>query len=331
MTPDISIVIPAYNVAGFIGDAVRSALGQAAVVVEVVVVDDGSTDATVEALAPFAGDARLVVIRQANQGLPGARNTGIRAARGRHVGFLDGDDLWDPGKASRHVALLDADPGLDLTFSWSRVVDEEGRDTGRHNAVPIASIPGGLTFEGLVIENFVGNGSTAVCRREALIRAGLFDPELRRSCEDLDAWLRIAALRDGNIGLVPEVLASYRMRGGQMTRDWRRMAAGWNTVIAKAAAANPARVARVERHARARLERFLAYIAYESGEPAEARRMLLRAWRAAPRSLARDRRAWMTTAAVLAGAVLPASWHGRLAAAAKSMRLHGAARRHADA
>src|SRR3954466_14096555 len=110
MTPDISIVVPAYNVAGYLAEALRSALAQKGVTLEVIVVDDGSTDGTSKVIALFAGDPRLRVIRQANAGLPAARNTGVAAATGRYVGFLDGDDVWLDGKAARHVELLDANP-----------------------------------------------------------------------------------------------------------------------------------------------------------------------------------------------------------------------------
>lgn len=321
MMPDISIVIPAYDVGPFIGAALRSALRQEGVRFEVIVVDDGSRDGTADEIARFAGDPRLHVIRQGNQGVPAARNAGILAARGRYIGFLDGDDMWDATKARRHVELMDRDPGIDLSCSWWRVVDEDGRDIGRSRTVPPDRVPGGLGLEGLMIENFAGNGSTVVCRRDALLRAGLFDPALHQGCEDLDAWLRIAALRDRNIAVVPEVLTSYRMQRGQMSRDWRRMLAGWETAIAKARHAHPERVARVEPLARARFGRFLGYLAYQGGDHAAARRLMARAWRSAPTALVADQRALLVTAALLAQAVLPGAWHTRLAAAARAWRL----------
>ena len=324
--PDVSIVVPAHNVERFIAAALRSALAQRGVAVEVVVVDDGSTDGTPAEVARFAGDPRLRVVRQPNAGLAAARNAGLAAASGRYVGFLDGDDLWDPDKARWHVELMDARPWVDLSYSWWWIVDEEGRATGRGNTAPARRLPGGLSLEGLVVENFTGNGSNVVCRRGALIRAGGFDPRLR-ACEDLDAWLRVAALREGNIALVPEILTSYRMRGGQMTRDWRRMRAGWEAAIGKARRLAPKRVARVEAMARARLGRFLAYIAYEAGEHAAARALIRGAWRSSPRVLLGDRRCWLVTGAVLAAAVLPRGWHDRLSTGVKERRARLARRR----
>jgi hypothetical protein len=324
--PDISIVVPAYNVEGFVAATLSSALGQEGVDFEVVVVEDGSTDGTAAVLSRFAADPRLRIVSQKNAGLAAARNAGVAVARGRYVGFLDADDLWDRTKARSHVALMDADPRIDLSYSWWRIINEAGQPTGRGNTTPARAIPGGVSFEGLAIENFAGNGSTVVCRRDAILRVGGFDPALP-TCEDLDAWLRVAALRDGNIALVPEVLTSYRMRDGQMTRDWRRMRAGWDMAIGKARLASPTRVAGVEARARAKLSRFLAYIAYESGDPVSARRLIRDAWAASPGSLVADRRCWLVTGAVAASCLLPRSWHDGLSGAVKQFRARRAAAR----
>lgn len=320
MTPDISIVIPAHEVRRCIGPAIDSALRQEGVSLEAIVVDDGSRDGTANEIDRFAGDPRLRVVRQENQGLPGARNAGVRAACARHIGFLDGDDLWEPAKARRHVELLDRRPDVDLSYSWWRTIDEDGHDLGRRWTVPPGRVRGGLGFEGLLLENFAGNGSTVVCRRDALLRAGMFDDAMRQGCEDLDAWLRIAALRDGNIALVPEVLTSYRMQSGQMTRDWRRILAGWEAAVAKARRAHPERVAKVEPSARARLDRYVCYIAYQNGDHAAARRIVARGWRSAPAVFAADERAWLLAAAIAAQALLPEAWHSRLAGIAKGRR-----------
>lgn len=322
--PDVSIVIPAYNVADYLVPALESALGQTGVMIEVVVVNDGSTDRTAEVIQSFSGDARLRVVNQRNAGLPAARNAGIAAARGRYVGFLDGDDVWMPDKAARHAALLDANPQIDLTYSWWRLVDDGGRRLrNRDCAVPAEDIRCGLSLEGLIIENFAGNGSTVVCRKDAIERAGGFDPAMRKSCEDMDAWLRVAALRSGNIALVPEVLTLYRHRQGQMTQDWQRMLDGWETAVSKARQIAPVRVASVERWARARILRYLAYTSYELGDHVSARHLVIRAWREAPVPLLRDRQCWFVTLGSAAAALLPASLHKRIDAQVKA-RLRGA-------
>lgn len=318
MSRDISIVIPAFNCAPYLGDTLASALAQTGVDHEVIVVDNGSTDATAEVIASFAHNPRLIPLRVEGGGCPRARNTGIAAASGRYVGFLDGDDLWHPTKAARHVEVMDRNPLLDLTTSWYRIIDERGAATGRQWRVPAHRIPGGLGLQGLVIENFCGNCSTVVCRAAALMRAGPFDESLT-ALEDLDMWLRVAALSPGNVGLVPAPLTAYRVRSDQMTADWRNMRRNWERVLEHARALAPRQVEAVERRARARQARYLAYIAYVRGERAEARRLVGRAWLTHPGVLATDPRAWRTTAAV-AASLLPSSWHDRLAQAAIRFR-----------
>ena len=324
MTPDISIVIPAYNVERYVAAALNSALAQRHVAAEIVVVDDGSIDATMDRIRSVGDDPRLRVIAQANQGPSGARNTALRAACGRYVGFLDGDDLWEPDKAARHVALMDARPDLDLSYSWWRVIDGDGRVTGRRNRTRAENLPRGMSFEGLLVANFTGTASTVVCRKAALDAVGGFDEQLTSNV-DLDVWLRIAARRDGNIGLVEEVLTSYRMHGAQITGNWSRMKANWEKVLEKARAAAPARVAGVETVARALLSRYLAYLAYEQRDYLAARRMMLDAWAKAPRAVAGDARVWLISAAIGTASVLPDAWHDGLSRVARDLRARIAA------
>jgi len=317
--PRVSVVVPAYNVEPYVGAAIRSALGQRAVSLEVIAVDDGSTDGTRAVLQHLAAaDPRLRVVFQGNQGPSGSRNAALALARGAYVGFLDADDLWEPEKAARHIELMDASPGIDISYSWWRVIDEAGRETGRRATLPARRIPGGLTLAGLLIENFTGTLSTTFCRREALSLVGGFDAGLRSNV-DLDLLLRLAALRPGNVALVPEILTSYRMRSGQITKDWTRMRSNLEVVIRKAAQRAPEQVAAVQREAFARWTRYHAYVAYEAGDVAAARRLIREAWTAHPASLARDKRAWLTTAAILA-THLPAKSHRVLAETVKSWR-----------
>ncbi len=317
MRPDISIIVPAFNLEAYIAEAIASALAQVGVEHEVIVVDDGSTDGTGERIAAFLGHPRLRVISQGNTGPARSRNVGIEAAGGRYVGFLDGDDLWDPDKARRHVALMDARPDLDVSYSWWRVIDADGVVTGRSNTCRPEDLPYGIGFEGLIVENFTGTASTVVCRREAVRAVGGMDPSLRSNV-DLDLLLRMALLRERNIGLVAEVLTSYRSHGSQITGDWRRMQSNWELVLEKARRLAPARTAAVEAVARGRVSRYFAYIAYVRGDHASARRLIRRAWRGAWRSMLRDRRAWLTTVAV-AATLLPAPVHGALSRLAQRL------------
>ena len=127
--PALSVVIPAYNVARFITAAVELALAQTMGDLEVIVVDDGSTDETAT-LVRCISDPRVVLVNKPNGGLSSARNAGIRVARGRYLGFLDGDDIWFPEKAEKQIAALEAEPGITMTYSHSGV-PRRGRHADR--------------------------------------------------------------------------------------------------------------------------------------------------------------------------------------------------------
>lgn len=319
MTPLLSVIIPTYNAADYLAEAIGSALRQTVTGLEIVVVDDGSTDRTPDVLDIFTDHPRITILRRSHGGPSQARNAGLARARGRYVGFLDADDRWHRRKAERQLALLETHAGLDMVFSWWRVIDHDGADTGRAGRPRILR-PG---FEDLVRENVLGSASTVIARRSAIDRAGGFDPALQANV-DLDLWLRIAALREGNIACLPKVLTDFRIWQGQIMQDWSRMAMSWDQVIDKARRKYPGRVAAVEREARARHDRYLAYLAYQAGDHGAARRLLRRAWRQAPVVLAGDRRTWLTSAAVAATA-LPPRLHNHLARTAKAARARSSA------
>ena len=124
--PAVSVVIPAYNAAAHIGEALRSICDQTLRDVEVIVVDDGSSDGTVREVEAFASELNLVLIRQKNGGASAARNTGILRARGRYCAFLDADDLMLPERLEAEAQLLDAEPDLALVHTDLMTFDERG-------------------------------------------------------------------------------------------------------------------------------------------------------------------------------------------------------------
>lgn len=209
MTPILSVVIPAYNVGPYIAAAAHSALGQTLAQLEVIVVDDGSTDDT-PAILTAIKDNRLRVIRKANAGLAAARNTGILAARAPYVGFLDGDDIWMPDKAAKQVAVLERSPDIAMTYSHSAYLDEHGRPTG----TLLLSRPRRPSLHQLIRRNLVGNGSTPIGRTGDFIKAGLFDERLLTSHEDYEMWPRLMHRSGRGLELVPEPLTGYRIRHG---------------------------------------------------------------------------------------------------------------------
>jgi glycosyltransferase involved in cell wall biosynthesis len=306
--------MPVFNVAPFVRSAVDSVLTQTFGDLELIVVDDGSTDGSADALQAVR-DPRMCLVRQANGGSSAARNTGIQKASGCYIAFIDGDDMWLPEKLSTHLDFMEQHPQVDLTFSRSSVLDEKGNPTGRASR----RVTGFVPFEQLLIENVVANGSSVVLRRVALDRAGHFDVTLR-SAVDHDVWLRVALVRPANVYCIPRVLTLYRLRAGQITGDWRRMEQSWRVLMGKMRRLAPVQVAAVEGQARAQFYRYLAYIAHEGGEYVESASLLRSALASDVARVLLDRRAWVLAASLLARSVLPAGTHQGLDRLARKLR-----------
>jgi len=216
--PLVSVITPCFNAAQHIGAAMDSVFGQTLEALELIVVDDGSTDASAERVGERAvREPRLRLIRQANAGAGPARNRGLREARGQYVAFLDADDYWAPEcLAALHAAL--AASGADLAYcGWQNV----GLPGGRGEPF----VPPDYAGADLV-ERFLGGCRWpihAVLTRRACIEAVSGFDERWSSCMDYDLWLRLAARV--KVVRVPEVLAYYRHHGtGQITGDRLRVA-----------------------------------------------------------------------------------------------------------
>lgn len=186
--PAVSVLIPAYNVTPFIANALDSLRAQTFRDFETIVVNDGCPDSDnlERALEPYRGE--IVYIRQENQGLAGARNTGIQAARAPLVALLDSDDTWEPDYLEVQIGFFTADPRTDVVSPNASFVGET-LFPGK-TMTDLFPNRGEVNFRSLVEQkNRIFGGVTA--RREAILRAGSFDSSLR-SAEDLDLWLRMA-------------------------------------------------------------------------------------------------------------------------------------------
>jgi glycosyltransferase involved in cell wall biosynthesis len=215
--PDVSVVIPTHNRRRLLGQAMRSALGQVGVEVEVVVVDDGSSDGTADAVACLADDRVRLIRHRRPLGVAVARNAGAGAARGAWVALLDDDDLWAPDKLTRQLQAASA-AGAGWVYAGAVEVDAEGRLLG---GGPPPS-PGAL-LAGLRRRNLMPAGSSnVVVRSDLLSESGGFDPHLRHLA-DWDLWLRLASL--GPPACVPAPLVAYRLHHGQATLDTTGMLA----------------------------------------------------------------------------------------------------------
>jgi glycosyltransferase involved in cell wall biosynthesis len=222
--PAFTIVIPAYNAQATLGSCVRSALSQSESDLEVVIVDDGSTDRTGEMASSF-DDPRVSVIAQPNRGLPAARNAGVRRARAETVCFLDADDLLLPHYLETVRRTLSARPSADFVYCDAYTFDDRTRRVRRNTTThyvrrpsPPPSTPDGMLSE-LIKRNFMI--IPVAVRRAVIEAAGLFD-ESMTAAEDWDMWLRLSAA--GHLAVeVPEPLGLRREHASQMSADHGRM------------------------------------------------------------------------------------------------------------
>ena len=200
--PEISVIIPTYNYANFIREALDSVFNQTFQDFEIIVVDDGSTDDT-KAIIESYGD-RVIYISQKNQGPAIARNTGIMSSRGTYIAFLDADDLWYPDKLEKQIALFKANPKLGMVLADNALFDDEGI---YKNYVGKKA----YLFDGDLVTNiFLRSGvvtPTVIVKREAFDKVGLFEEGLFIA-EDDNMWIRIACEFD--VDIVDEALAQIR-------------------------------------------------------------------------------------------------------------------------
>ncbi|HJP91474.1 MAG TPA: glycosyltransferase [Pyrinomonadaceae bacterium] len=213
-SPLVSVIIPAYEVAEFIGEALDSVLAQTFTDYEIIVINDGSPDtgALERALKPYM--SRIVYLKQENRGVSAARNSGIAAARGSLIAFLDGDDTWLPNYLEVQVARIQADPTIDVLYP--NVLMFGGSSEAGEEFMTICPSNGEVTFERLLLQE-CNVSNCSIARRETIVRAGLFDESLR-SVEDFDLWLRVIK-EGGRIAYHRDVLARYRRRTGSLTAD----------------------------------------------------------------------------------------------------------------
>jgi Glycosyl transferase family 2 len=235
----VSVVIPAYNAAATLDETLRSVRAQTHCALEIIVVDDGSTDGT-RAMAErhAAADARVQVLHQANAGVAAARNAGWQHARSEFIAFVDADDLWAPTKIERQLDAIQAGgPRVGLAYCWFAWIDASSR---------IIELPEGPVWHGdvvpaILMSNFIGNGSAALVRRDALVAAGGFDGGLQargaHGCEDYLFYFRVA--RSYRFALVPQPLVGYRLLSHNMSSDRPRMFRSWIMVQDEMLARHP--------------------------------------------------------------------------------------------
>ena len=237
--PRVSVIIPAYNAEPWLPDTLDSVCSQSLREIEILVVDDGSTDRTLEIAGAFAGkDQRIRVIQQQNGGVGAARNRAIAEARGDYIAPLDADDLWYPEKLALQLKCME-EGGEEMGFAycWSEKIDPRGKLIT--DSFPFDSQ--GSVLNELVARNFVGNASVPLFRASALKVSGVYlqrsEQEGVQGCEDWELILRIA--EKYRVGLVPQTLVKYRQLPGCMSLNAREMGRSYEYVMQLVKERNP--------------------------------------------------------------------------------------------
>ncbi len=272
--PLVSVIIPAYNAAVFIGRTLDSVLSQSYRNLEVIVVDDGSVDATADLVQQYAdADSRVKYLKQKNAGVAAARNYAIANSNGEFIAPIDSDDVWFPEKIERQVSMfLEGGESVGLVYTWWVGIDQEDRVKGlaaRWNA-------NGLLDDALLFVNFVGNASVPLFRKKALDAVGGYSVHFLaangQGCEDWDLTLRVA--EKYHVRVAPEYLMGYRQIAGSMSDDWTSMAKSYDMMIDDLLRRRPDADTDVLNWSRSHFCRYIAAKAYMGDAYSEALRWL---------------------------------------------------------
>ncbi len=226
MSPLVSVVIPVFNRETLVKGAIDSVLKQTYQNIEIIVIDDGSTDNTYTVLRQYEEQYpdKFRVIRQQNTGQVVAKNNGIQKSSGELIAFLDSDDLWLPDKLEKQVPLFTNNVGL--VYCGINEIDDKG------NFIRTVSCESGMRgqiYHKLLVRNRM-TGGTVVVSRSAIDKVGLFDPQLM-AAENWDLWIRIS--KDYLVDYVDEPLMNYRKHAGNMSSDNQFMAAATKNILQK--------------------------------------------------------------------------------------------------
>jgi len=312
--PAFTVIVPLYNTERYIAEALDSLQAQTFTDFEVVVINDASSDNGPRIVEEYmARDPRIRMITQDNRGLAGARNTGIRAARGRYLALLDADDAFLPDKLEKHFAHLEANPSIGVSYAPSLFMNEDSQPMG------IAQRPrlNGVDADHVFCRNPVGNGSAAVLRAIALrdvafaidasegTRQCWFDETFRQS-EDIEMWSRIAATTNWGFAGVAKPLTLHRVNNSGLSSNTEKQFETWQRFRAKLKLIAPDLVARAGQRAEAYQLRYLARRAAISGDGLKALKLIANALRRHPSIVVEEPKRTVVTAGFAAFAsILP--------------------------
>jgi glycosyltransferase involved in cell wall biosynthesis len=229
--PLVSVFIPVFNGEKTIRETIESVLNQTLTDFELVVINDGSQDGTLDIVERIP-DSRIQVFSYPNAGQSTSRNRGIEIAKGDYISFIDADDLWTPDKLEAQLQALQANPKAGVAYSWTDWIDESSQLLGKGSY----NTEQGEVFTKLLLNDFVANGSNVLIRRQALTEVGGFDPSVTPA-EDWDLWLRLAARYEFVAVRSPQIL--YRISPNSASFNVWKMEASSLQVIDKAFAIAP--------------------------------------------------------------------------------------------
>lgn len=253
--PSISVIIPVFNGDKTIKDTIRSVLNQTFPHFELLIINDGSTDSTLDIIKTI-DDPRLKILSYPNAGLAASRNRGITQSKGDYISFIDADDLWTEDKLQSQWELLKKNPKAGVAYSWTNFIDESGNSIKRKTPL---SLEGNVVKE-LFLVNFIENGSNVLIRKSALDQVGGFDESLTNS-HDWDMWLRLALHYEFVCVRSPQVL--YRVYPTSMSGNISGLEKSSQQIIKKAIAFSPETLGPLKRNCLANRYKFLTVKALE--------------------------------------------------------------------
>ncbi len=263
----ISVILPVHNGEKILGETIASVLSQSHDNLELIIVDDGSSDRSYEIACDFRSrDPRVQVHRQPNAGVAAARNAAIRLSTGAFIAPIDADDLWHPDKlAKQHDTFSASSEPLGVVYTASIHIDDAGRALSHCHWI---DRPVGHVWLELFVNNFTGNASTPLFRAQCLREVGGYDDSLvaagAQGAEDWDICLRLAERYP--FGFVPECLVGYRLTPGTMSCNTNRMKASYDLVVRNLQARGWPLQKRFRRYSESRIAQYLAWQSARSGD-----------------------------------------------------------------